>query len=116
MKNETKNWIKYAIENLESAKVLIDSQLYNPCLQNAQQSVEKALKALLIEHSIKFFKTHSISELKYTLEKNGIIIEIKDEEKNASYWIPFICHLSIRYQACYLISSLIGKFVRLVLI
>ena len=35
MKNETKNWIKYAIENLESAKVLIDSQLYNPCLQNA---------------------------------------------------------------------------------
>ena len=42
--------------------------------------MKKALKALLIEHSIKFFKTHSISELKYTLEKNGIIIEIKDEE------------------------------------
>jgi HEPN domain-containing protein len=42
--------------------------------------VEKALKALLIEHSIKFYKTHSISELKNILEKNDIIADISDDE------------------------------------
>jgi HEPN domain-containing protein len=80
MKEETNNWMKYADENLESAQVLFDSDLLNPCLQNIQQSVEKALKALLIEHSIKFYKTHSISELKNILEKNDIKADISDDE------------------------------------
>ncbi len=69
MKEETKSWIKYANENLDSAKVLLESELYNPCLQNVQQCVEKSLKALLVEHSIIFYKTHRISDLKTTLVK-----------------------------------------------
>lgn len=80
MKEETKNWMKYADENLESAQVLFDSDLLNPCLQNIQQSVEKVLKALLIEHSIKFYKPHSISELKNILERNEIIADISDDD------------------------------------
>ena len=32
MKNETKLWIEYADENLLSAKILLDSHLYNPSL------------------------------------------------------------------------------------
>lgn len=40
MKDETKTWLRYAGENLESAKILLQSELYNPCLQNVQQSVE----------------------------------------------------------------------------
>jgi HEPN domain-containing protein len=80
MKEETKSWIKYANENLESARVLFDSMLYNPCLQNVQQCFEKALKALLIDHSVVFYKTHSISDLKTTLVNKEIPIEIDDEE------------------------------------
>jgi HEPN domain-containing protein len=49
MKDETKKWLEYAGENLASAQVLVDSQLYNPCLQNVQQAVEKMLKALLLD-------------------------------------------------------------------
>ena len=64
MKDETRIWLKYAEENLASAKVLQESELFNPCLQNVQQSVEKALKALFIENNLKFKKTHNISELK----------------------------------------------------
>lgn len=30
MKNETKIWQKYAAENLESAKILLQSNLHNP--------------------------------------------------------------------------------------
>ncbi|MBU2444452.1 MAG: HEPN domain-containing protein [Bacteroidetes bacterium] len=48
MKEETKNWITFSEENLEAGKILLESQLYNPCLHNIQQSIEKALKSLFI--------------------------------------------------------------------
>jgi len=51
LKDETKTWLKYSIENLDSAKVLFQDKLFNPCLQNIQQSVEKALKAVFIENT-----------------------------------------------------------------
>lgn len=41
MKDETKQWLNYASENFESSKILLNSHLYNPSLQNAQQSIEK---------------------------------------------------------------------------
>jgi len=34
MKDETKKWLEYADENLRSARLLLDSELFNPCLQN----------------------------------------------------------------------------------
>ncbi len=58
MKDDTTIWLKYAEENLEATKTLLKDSLYNPCLHNAQQSVEKALKALMIELSIPIQKTH----------------------------------------------------------
>jgi len=63
MKDETKKWLDYADDNLRSAKILLESDIYNPTLQNVQQAVEKMLKALCIEFSLKFRKTHSINEL-----------------------------------------------------
>lgn len=56
MQEETKNWLKYSEENIEAAQVLFESELYNPCLHNIQQAVEKALKSLFIEKSIPFKK------------------------------------------------------------
>jgi HEPN domain-containing protein len=77
MKNEITIWLKYAGENLESAKLLLDSRLYNSCLQNTQQAVEKYLKAFLISNSIKPIKTHSIRKLKTALdEQQGTNIDI----------------------------------------
>ena len=49
MKDEAEIWFKYSKENFESAKILLKSSLFNPCLQNVQQSIEKALKAVLVE-------------------------------------------------------------------
>ena len=57
MKDQTKKWLEYADENLQSAKVLLESELFNPCLQNVQQSVEKMLKAVLVELGIKITQT-----------------------------------------------------------
>jgi len=80
MQEETKRWLTYSEENLKAAKVLIESELYNPCLHNVQQSIEKALKSLFIENDIHFKKTHNIMELKTLLKKNGLSIELSEDE------------------------------------
>lgn len=80
MQKETESWLTYSEENLEAAKVLLESELYNPCLHNIQQSIEKSLKSLFIENSIPFKKTHNIMELKTILEKNGIAIGLTKDE------------------------------------
>ncbi len=80
MKDESHIWLDYATENFESARILLDSGLFNSCLQNIQQCVEKLLKAIMVEYSIKLIKTHSISKLKQILEDNGIVINISDDE------------------------------------
>ena len=80
MKSETKIWLDYAEENLKSSKILLDNKLYNPSLQNVQQSVEKVLKAIVIENGINLKRTHDILELKYLLQRRDIIVNISDDE------------------------------------
>ncbi len=72
MNDETRMWLGYAEENLQSAELLLKNHLWNPCLQNAQQAVEKFLKALLIECAIPLKRTHSINELARMLAERGI--------------------------------------------
>ena len=79
LKGETKIWLRYSKENFDSANVLLKNNLFNPCLQNVQQAVEKALKALLIEKGECLKKTHDILELKKKLEMLNIQVDISDE-------------------------------------
>lgn len=80
MKDSSRVWMKYSRENLLAAKLMLENDIYNPCLQNAQQAAEKALKALCVESSVKLRKTHSILELRDVLENRSISVEISDEE------------------------------------
>lgn len=80
MKDETQRWLAYAGENLASAKVLLDNGLYNPCLQNVQQAVEKMLKAALIESHQRPRKTRSISELMIALTDKGLSVSPTADE------------------------------------
>jgi uncharacterized protein (UPF0332 family) len=34
MKDEARLWLSYAEENLQAAQLLLETKLYNPCLQN----------------------------------------------------------------------------------
>ena len=80
MKKDTEHWLLYADENLQSARVLLSSGLYNPSLQNAQQAVEKFLKAVLIEKAAGLAITHSIRELTGFLDGNGVHLSLTDDD------------------------------------
>jgi HEPN domain-containing protein len=80
MKDEARQWMQYAEENRHSAELLFENGLFNPCLQNTQQAVEKMLKALLIEKGVKIKKTHSMSELIRLLQSVEVSIDISDDE------------------------------------
>ena len=82
MSDEAGTWLRYAEENLRSARLLLEHGLLNPCLQNAQQAVEKALKAILIARSIPLRRTHSIQELANLLATNGLLSGVTAEECN----------------------------------
>ena len=82
MKDETRIWLDYAAENLESARILLNSRLFNACLQNVQQSVEKFLKSLFAEFSYKLIKTHSIAKLRQVLKENDIEIDISEDDSD----------------------------------
>ncbi|RJQ24538.1 HEPN domain-containing protein [Candidatus Parcubacteria bacterium] len=80
MKDEIKAWVTYATENLDSARILLEQHLLNPCLQNVQQSIEKYLKALLLEKTNTLRKTHSISELVQLLAEHQVYVDLSEED------------------------------------
>ena len=71
MKDETCAWLRYAEENLAVGHLSLDAGYFNAAIQNAQQAVEKALKARLIEDDVVFPKTHRIQALKELLDRHG---------------------------------------------
>lgn len=80
MKKDTECWLQYADENLKSAEVLMGSGLFNPSLQNAQQAVEKYLKAVLIEKAAGLTRTHSVRELAVLLEGLGVHLSLTEDD------------------------------------
>lgn len=80
MKDETREWLSYADENLQSAKILSQSHLYNPSLQNSQQSIEKYIKSYFIEKGLKLQRTHNILSLNEILKQQNIILDITEDE------------------------------------
>ena len=81
MKNKDiiSEWLKRARSNLERARAekISDEILYEDLCFDAQQAVEKSLKALLVRLDKPFAKTHSIGMLLKLIEETGV--EIPDD-------------------------------------
>jgi len=80
MKDETRPWLSYADENLEVARLALRHGHLNACLQNAQQAVEKYLKAVIVERGLEFRRTHSIRELIGILAAQQVPLAVSGEE------------------------------------
>ena len=76
---EAVTWCAYAESNLGAAKVLLETGYLNPCLQEAQQAAEKAMKSEMFSYNLPLKKTHSIRALKALLADAGITIDIEND-------------------------------------
>lgn len=77
-------WLRRARSNLARARAdrSLPDVLYEDLCFDAQQTVEKSLKALLVHRRIAFPKTHAIADLLTLAQKDGI--EIPEEILQAS--------------------------------
>jgi len=80
MRKEAEAWLRISAEDLQSAEVLFDRKLFRPVCYHAQQSVEKCLKALLVDRDIEIPRTHNILDLNNAAKKLGYSVEVTDED------------------------------------
>ena len=84
MKKQVKDWIVLADKDLYASEILIKDEhpLTNIVAFHCQQTIEKYLKAFLIENDIPLIKIHDLIKL------NGMIKEIKDLRIDEKRLIP----------------------------
>lgn len=82
MSAEASRWLAYAEENRRVGALCLDSGLFNPSLQNAQQAVEKALKAMCLACGLPLKKTHSIGELRRDLLQSALDPGLTEDESD----------------------------------
>ena len=72
MNEEATRWLTQAIEDLETAQILLGSGRYGPCAFYCQQAAEKALKAVLYDTGERPWG-HSLSSL---LDQICVVLKI----------------------------------------
>ena len=69
-------WLKSARSDLALALADVEGTLLEAHCYHAQQAVEKALKAVMIDRDIFFPYTHNIADLLDILAENGIFVDV----------------------------------------
>lgn len=80
MANKTyaKEWLTFAIKNLNTAKLLYDANHYEDIIGiEMQQTLEKMLKAVFANENIKIQKDHDLVKLYFTIEQ---YLKIEEDE------------------------------------
>ncbi len=75
-----RTWLDYALENLELSRMAMGRDLLNPALQNAQQAVDKSLKAVWVLKGQTVRKTHYIADLVEDLASLGVDARVSPQE------------------------------------
>lgn len=68
MKEITKKWMSYAADDLKAAEALFDNKQYKNSIFHCHQTMEKYLKAAILEKGKIFPKIHDLSELLQTTD------------------------------------------------
>ncbi len=80
MKKRVKEWVKYSKLDLDSALKLLESpELTQSAAFHCQQSIEKALKAIIEEKINKVPRTHDLEKLYGLIEEYGIKLKIDED-------------------------------------
>lgn len=80
-RNDAHGWLRYARENLAHAEAGRAASVLNDYLCfDAQQAVEKALKAVLISRGVRFPHVHDLGELLRVIKESGITVPLGIDE------------------------------------
>ena len=63
------NWLKFASDDLRSAEILLQANIFNMVCFHSQQCVEKALKAALTALRQSIPRTHNLIRLRQITEE-----------------------------------------------
>ena len=75
MREEAKEWIGMAEDNLSTAKLLYENEKFMDTAFYCQQVAEKSLKALQIDKLERFDRTHDIAKLASTVSAPKKLVE-----------------------------------------
>ena len=76
MREDVKGWWKKAKQDFETAKYLFNGKKYEDAAFFCQQSIEKALKSLIIQKTNEFPKVHDLTFLAKLIDSPQHIIEL----------------------------------------
>lgn len=80
MRDAVKDWLKQAEEELDMAAYLLQGKYFKGACFHSQQSIEKAVKAMLLNKGWELEKTHSIERLVSIGEEYNVQIYLSDED------------------------------------
>jgi HEPN domain-containing protein/predicted nucleotidyltransferase len=80
MRKTTGAWLAEARDELESASILLDNSKWRAACLHSQQSVEKGLKALILEKGKRPPRTHDIIKLLNAVLKQGWALELEMDD------------------------------------
>lgn len=80
MRKEAEAWRAIAEEELQSAEYLAEKKLFRMVCYHAQQSVEKSLKALLVDREIDIPRTHNVLDLLAALRTLNVHMDLSEED------------------------------------
>jgi len=80
MKKESEAWRAIAEEELQSAEYLAEKKLFRMVCYHAQQSIEKSLKALLVDREVDIPRTHNVLDLLSALRTFNIHPDLSEED------------------------------------
>jgi len=80
MRDAVKDWLKQAQEELDMAAYLLQGKYFKGACFHSQQSLEKAVKAMLLNKGWELEKTHSLERLIAIGEQHNVQIDISDED------------------------------------
>jgi HEPN domain-containing protein len=89
MAEEYEAWMEKSEEDLDAAKYLLEGKMLGHSAFFCQQTIEKALKALLIKEKEVLIKTYSVRKLSKLLDLpkdfQDSIVKLEDVERLARY-------------------------------
>jgi len=80
MNNYVNEWLRQSDEELRTARYLADGNFFRSACYHAEQSIEKFLKAHLINKGWDLEKTHSIRRLLAIAEEHGLRFDLEEAD------------------------------------